>query len=262
MELLGELTLFCGVTVRQGWSVRPGFDHVRYRMAWLSRWCRPTSTYCLRQSLEALALLGLVNRWRGDDLNLLLDLHDGPHMGDRPASASMISTKVCAAQFGPGREDSHLPRGGTFLADVGVDLDAVGLEDEHLVGDRSHRLAPAGAHRCGDSLLTAAAGRAHGPGRYRSKGQLARQDQTRHANPARRRPPRRAGHRNGIYLIAFFTTDQWTAKERKRPAAGQTPAGLKETYDAQAAQLNESRNLNVRAFVLDCTIRSSAQRNT
>jgi hypothetical protein len=31
------------------------------------------------------------------DLNLLLDLHDGPHMGDRPTSASMISTKVCAA---------------------------------------------------------------------------------------------------------------------------------------------------------------------
>lgn len=30
----------------------------------------------------------------------------------------------------------------------------------------------------------------------------------------------------------------------------------------QAAQLNQSRNLNVRAFVLDCTIRSSAQRNT
>ncbi|WP_319135086.1 NACHT domain-containing protein [Streptomyces europaeiscabiei] len=70
------------------------------------------------------------------------------------------------------------------------------------------------------------------------------------------------GTRNGIYLIAFFPTDQWTAKERKRPAARQTPAGLKETYDAQAAQLNESRNLNVRAFVLDCTIRSSAQRNT
>ncbi|WP_395758347.1 hypothetical protein OIE82_06125 [Streptomyces althioticus] len=164
------------------------------------------------------------------DLTLLLDLHDGPHMGDRPASASMISTKVCAALFGPGREDSHLPRGG--------------------------------ARRCGDSLLTAATGRACGPGRYRSKGQLARQDQNRHANPARRRPPRRAGHRNGIYLIAFFTTDQWLAKERKPSAAGQTPVGLKETYDAQAAQFNESRNLNVRAFVLDCTIRSSAQRNT
>ncbi|MFD8050150.1 NACHT domain-containing protein [Streptomyces chartreusis] len=70
------------------------------------------------------------------------------------------------------------------------------------------------------------------------------------------------GTRNGLYLIAFFPNDQWTAQERRRPAAGQTQATLQETYDAQAAQLNETRNLDIRAFVLDCTIRNPAQRNT
>lgn len=68
--------------------------------------------------------------------------------------------------------------------------------------------------------------------------------------------------RNGLYLIAFFPHDQWTADERKRPAAGQTRASLQETYDTQASHLNNSRNLDIRAFVLDCTIRTPAQRNT
>ncbi|MFF5760016.1 NACHT domain-containing protein [Streptomyces longwoodensis] len=68
--------------------------------------------------------------------------------------------------------------------------------------------------------------------------------------------------RNGLYLIAFFPNDQWTAKERKQPAAGQTRANLQEFYDAQAAQLSERRSLDIRAFVLDCTLRSPAQRNT
>jgi hypothetical protein len=67
---------------------------------------------------------------------------------------------------------------------------------------------------------------------------------------------------NGLYLIAFFPNDQWTAKERKQPAAGQTRANLQDFYDAQAAQLSERRSLDVRAFVLDCTLRSPAQRNT
>ncbi|MEU9348986.1 NACHT domain-containing protein [Streptomyces sp. NPDC048278] len=68
--------------------------------------------------------------------------------------------------------------------------------------------------------------------------------------------------RDGLYLVAFFPNGQWTAKERRRPAAGQTQATLQETYDAQAAHLNETRNLDIRAFVLDCTIRNPAQRNT
>ncbi|MFF9157513.1 NACHT domain-containing protein [Streptomyces sp. NPDC014846] len=68
--------------------------------------------------------------------------------------------------------------------------------------------------------------------------------------------------RNGLYLIAFFPNGQWTARERRRPAAGQTQATLQETYDVQAAHLNETRNLDIRAFVLDCTIRNPAQRNT
>jgi len=68
--------------------------------------------------------------------------------------------------------------------------------------------------------------------------------------------------RNGLYLIAYFPHDQWTASERKRPSADQTWESLRETYDAQAAQLSERRNLDVRAFVLDCSLRDSASRNT
>nr|WP_240981719.1 MULTISPECIES: NACHT domain-containing protein [unclassified Streptomyces] len=68
--------------------------------------------------------------------------------------------------------------------------------------------------------------------------------------------------RHGLYLIAYFPKDQWTAAERKPPAAGQTPQALGDTYNTQADQLSQIRDLDVRAFVLDCTARRSAQRNT
>ncbi|MFD9535818.1 NACHT domain-containing protein [Streptomyces sp. NPDC060010] len=68
--------------------------------------------------------------------------------------------------------------------------------------------------------------------------------------------------RHGLYLIAYFPNDQWTATERTRPAAGQTPEALEETYNSQAEQLSQSRDLDIRALVLDCTARRPAQRNT
>ncbi|MFF0484995.1 hypothetical protein [Streptomyces sp. NPDC004435] len=68
--------------------------------------------------------------------------------------------------------------------------------------------------------------------------------------------------RHGLYLIAYFPNDQWTAAERKPPAAGQTPQALGETYNTQADQLSQTRDLDIRAFVLDCTARRPAQRNT
>ncbi|MEU5036035.1 hypothetical protein AB0G48_18030 [Streptomyces rubiginosohelvolus] len=67
--------------------------------------------------------------------------------------------------------------------------------------------------------------------------------------------------RHGLYLIAYFPNDQWTAAERTPPAAGQTPQALEEIYSTQADGLSRIRDLDVRAFVLDCAARSPAQRN-
>ncbi|WP_333754152.1 NACHT domain-containing protein [Streptomyces sp. IBSBF 3352] len=69
------------------------------------------------------------------------------------------------------------------------------------------------------------------------------------------------GTRQGLYLIAYFPRDQWTASERTRPPASQTLAAVQATYDAQAAQLSERRSLDLRAVVLDCSIPTPAQRN-
>ncbi len=70
--------------------------------------------------------------------------------------------------------------------------------------------------------------------------------------------------RHGLYLVAYFPSSQWNAPEKALPAAvkKQTATGLQAVCDEQAAHLSDSRNLDVRALVLDCSLRNPAERNT
>ncbi|MFJ3620462.1 NACHT domain-containing protein [Streptomyces iakyrus] len=71
------------------------------------------------------------------------------------------------------------------------------------------------------------------------------------------------GH--GLYLTLYFPASQWTApdKYRRRPASirKQTVAELRRTLHDQAMRLSAIYNIRLRSFVLDLTIRETAERN-
>ncbi|WP_161801073.1 NACHT domain-containing protein [Kitasatospora griseola] len=68
---------------------------------------------------------------------------------------------------------------------------------------------------------------------------------------------------HGLYLVAYFPAAQWTSPARKMPPAlrNQTPDTLHSTLQEQAATLSTERGTDIRAALLDFTLRETADRN-
>lgn len=67
----------------------------------------------------------------------------------------------------------------------------------------------------------------------------------------------------GLYLVAYFPASQWTSLDRAVPAAvrKQTPDMLRGALEEQATKLSTQRGTDIRAVLLDFSLRETADRN-
>ncbi|MFE6055437.1 NACHT domain-containing protein [Kitasatospora sp. NPDC056446] len=67
----------------------------------------------------------------------------------------------------------------------------------------------------------------------------------------------------GVYLVAYFPASQWTSPDRAMPGAvrKQTPETLRGALQEQAARLSAERGIDIRAVLLDFSLRETADRN-
>jgi hypothetical protein len=64
-----------------------------------------------------------------------------------------------------------------------------------------------------------------------------------------------ASTRQGIYLVGWYAAEEWAAADsRQTRCASETRAELQERFEEQAAQLSEGRDIELSAFVLDCSL--------
>ncbi|MFD5081670.1 NACHT domain-containing protein [Kitasatospora sp. NPDC058406] len=68
---------------------------------------------------------------------------------------------------------------------------------------------------------------------------------------------------HGLYLVAYFPASQWTSPDRAMPAAvrKQTPDTLRGALQEQAARLSTEGGADIRAVLLDFSLRETADRN-